>query len=370
MKQRFLALLWILISTLLSTNVNTRAETSVGQVVQCVQEERYGNEVARQSEYWQFRDNANAASETYIVDYLLSTPVCSRIVSDLSRNVVYYQEGDVQSFFEGNDFGLVTPCWTALENNGVSGQLENEYNRVNYRVVAVAENRAAEINYPTEFLLAPTFIGRFPLLVDAPLMPYEGRGFIVSIPANTLFEAQGIDIRNGRMSEANLEQIAQFYLTALPDWTLANGADTDVGENPLVFPGGFVSYLALQNPTDDSLIELEFNVLRDNTLLLTVSTVPPAATSAPPTPEVLTGSSNALATKPSLFVGWSGAENGATFLFLDGRIEAYHLTRGEHQWFFDLAVSANTYEMIYNRRVQQANTCNPSEFLPEWAVAP
>lgn len=92
MKLRFLALLWILLSsTLLSTHVSTRAETTVGRVVQCVQEERYDNDVARQSEYWQFRDDTNAASETYVVDYLLGTPVCSRIVTDLSRNVVYYQ---------------------------------------------------------------------------------------------------------------------------------------------------------------------------------------------------------------------------------------------------------------------------------------
>lgn len=237
-------------------------------------------------------------------------------------------------------------------------------------MVGVQENREAEIDYPTEFLLAPTFIGQFPLLVDTPLMPYDGRGFTISIPADALFNVRGIDIRNGRMTQAILEQIAQFYLTALPDWTLANGIDTDVGENPVVFPGGFVGYLALENPNDDSLIELEFNVLRDNTILLTVSTVPPATESAPPTPEVLTGSSNALATKPSLFVGWSGAENGATALFLDGRIEAYHLTRGEYQWFVDLAVSADTYEMIYSRRVHQANTCNPSEFLPEWVVSP
>ncbi len=84
--------------------------------------------------------------------------------------------------------------------------------------------------------------------------------------------------------------------------------------------------------------------------------------------DVIQGSSNALATKLDLFVGWSGADPGDFAVFLDGQIESYALNRNNEYWFLDLHIGADEYEVLYNRVVHQREACVPGDFLPDWAL--
>lgn len=371
---RFKVVLIIVLTILIGyVNLEGAMQASAMRVLRCVQHDRYGNEVSRSAEYLQFQDVEANVNETYIVDMILGTAVCNRVVRDLNREAIYVQQGDRYQFLQARDFSLESPCWEALADNGITGQTENEYIRSTYDVSIVAESAVFAINYPIEFLLAPAYIGRFPLLSDAPLMPFSGKGFSMEMSADALLEAQNIDIRstNGRISQEILQHITDFYLQVLPNWSLTEGRDTDIGENPMLFPGGFVGYLALSNPENDARLDLEFTVVDRSVLRMTVSAVlPPSEVPVPPVPEALTGSSNALAAKSSLFIGWQGAEQGAPATYLNGEIESYVLSRGHYRWFMDLAISQDTFELIYSRRVHETELCDPTTFMPSVVSQP
>ena len=341
---------------------------AVGRVVYCQQQAAYGDETVRSADYWLFDSDDDIYQDLYVVENLLDVRVCSRILIDRSREVVYHLEGDRQDFVGLDNFDYTSPCYEALVNDGLFGGVSG-VPTVSFGAREVASGIQTTLAYPNELLLAPAFIGTFPQLVDVPLLPVEDRGFAAEIPLARLAAEQGIDITSGTIGDAQRDSLIGFYLSRLPGWELAPVTLALYPDNPYSLPLGRGLYVTIWKPDTQAVIYLEFVPVRRDELLYAVVKIPPTKFDTDSSGPALQGSSLTPAELNDLFTGWVGAEAGPTRSFLDGTVESYVLSSAQdaaHLWFLDVQRSGAGYDILYNRQVIQS-ACVPEEFMPSWA---
>lgn len=361
-----LSLSIILVITVNSTSSQEQfTEEQLGEVYHCLQRETYGNNEVRTADYWQFHPVEGGISETYIVERYLGQPFsCSRAIVDSERNAVIYLQGTVATYQHASEFNINTDCWGALTGEGIDEYINEELLRTSYHVEKLSNNILTTIDYPDEFLLAPTYVGSFPQLVEAPLVPYDGQGFTVEIPVRELLENRNIDLVSGRFDSNTLSLLIQFYLDGMPGLQIAE-QHPNYPENPFLLPGSRDVYLSLENSISETL-QMEFHLTRNAEFLRITVSLPPRARDVSRLTDVIEGSSQPLATIASLFDGWVGSEQGPAATFLDGDVETYLLENSLELWLLDLDISELPYNVLYNRRVPR-NSCEPQTFLPSWA---
>lgn len=350
----------------------THAEPYQGQILLCTQTEYYGDQIVRAADYWQFQSHDGNAAEIYVIEHILETSVCSQIIIDHSRSVVYHKEGDVVDYLDVDNFQESSPCLHALWNNSREGEQLNESSRITSEVIEIADDTQVAIDYPTYLLLAPAFTGEFPLLAQAPLMPHDRRGFFYEIPTAQLADERGIHISNTGIGPEELDAIVNYHIASLPGWELAP-MSKKYPTNPYTLPGNKDVYFSLWNAQTDAVIEVEVHwIARQGLLRVLVATPPSPLENNSAGSSVIEGSSVAAADVTNLFEGWTGAENGPMMQFPEQGIDSYILRNLKNQnlyWFLDLQTTPDDYQVLYNRTVQQS-ACNPDQFLPDWATIP
>ncbi|MCL4247898.1 MAG: hypothetical protein KJ065_07105 [Anaerolineae bacterium] len=333
----------------------------------CEQNFYYGDQAVRSAQVWQYQSPSSDVTETYIVEDFRGTSVCSYSLVDLERDVVFSHEGSVRQYQRASNTPPEFPCAEPLAGGDISGSAIDEEYRVTYNIRTIASSTLIEIDYPTNLLLAPTFVGEFPLLAPAELRPYDGRGFAVDMSLDQIRTESGITIEGSIDADA-LNAIVEYLLTEIPGWELAPQDRTGFPANPYVVIGNRDVYLSFVNPESEDILRVEFHLnARNQVLQMLVTTPPVPQISEVVGIEAIEGSSGNLAAKSSLFEGWNGAEDGPDGVYLDGRIESYTLFDGDQTWFLDLEVEGDDYEVIYSRVVTEAS-CDPDLFLPAWAT--
>ncbi|WP_162909900.1 hypothetical protein [Aggregatilinea lenta] len=344
-----------------------------GSVTLCVQTEFYGDQIARSADFWNFLSDDGNAQSIYVVEHLTQQPVCSQILVDNVRSVVYHLEGDRVFYSSLRDFVYDAPCFRLLSNDESSGKTNTSYGRIEYEVVPVSDNVGVTIEYPVYLLLVPAYVGEFPLLDNtSQLMPYEQRGFFYEISTLDLELTHEINLQTGMFETKQMDQIIEFHLERLPGWKLADAIETNYPENPFILPGNRNVYFSLQNIDTGDLLRFELFLDARQNLLTIIVSVPPTSVERNGVNSIIEGSSVQAAEITSLFEGWSGTENGPTTRYGDSGIVAYTLQNDSNPnlyWFLDLRIIAESYDVIYSRNVIQT-ACVPESFLPVWATLP
>ena len=342
----------------------TQAQSSNIQI--CEQTSFYGEQPVRSAHVWQYQSPSSDVTETYIVENFQGISVCSYSLVDIGRDVVFFQEGSVRQYRRASDARPEFPCTDLLAGDAISEVAVGDNMKVTSSIRTVVPSSPITIIYPTNLLLAPTFVGEFPLLAVADLRPYDGRGFSVNMPLDQIESNIGIAIEDS-VDSVELDEIVEYLLTNMPGWELAPQDRTDYPANPYVVIGNRDVYLSFVNPETDDILRVEFNLNVQNKVLQMLVTTPPVKITKAEEIEAIEGSSGNVAAKSSLFKGWAGAEDGPDAVYQGGRIESYTLSDGDQTWFLDLRVDGDDYEVIYSRAVTEAS-CEPDLFLPEWTT--
>lgn len=349
----------------ISATISQDSNQFVGTIRHCFQQESYANNLVRQFEYRQFDAQDGSISDTYGIETYSGIQVAIRMLIDYERESVFYQKGDVQYFYKLDDLIVNTTCLASLHDELQVNERINTLISVTSAVDVVATDfEINKIDYPTQLLLAPSYVGAFPVLADAPLQPFDGRGFSQSIGFNEL--PSTFIPQDGRLSLELLDQLASFYIDQLSGWVIAPIEMTNFPNNPELMPGDRQAYLTLFNPETEATVDLFFNVPRNQEQLEVVVSVPQSAVETR-SESVIEGSSQSLATLDNFFAGWDNPQPSSTYL--DGRVEAYALQRGDEYWFVDLEIENGTFEVLFSEVVTQSEF-DAEEFLPEWARSP